>query len=77
MSTDALGDWLRRTGEYKYHVVATNLDPLKLPAHKIHQWYNKRCRAGNLNKEVKSGFGLERMSCGTFKANAVFFVWEF
>ena len=66
-------DLFKSVGEYKYHVVATNLDALKLPAHKIHQWYNKRCRAENLNKEVKSGFGLERMPCGTFKANAVFF----
>jgi len=66
-------DLFESVGEYKYHVVATNLDPLKVPAHKIHQWYNKRCRAENLNKEVKSGFGLESMPCGTFKANAVFF----
>ena len=66
-------DLFESVGEYKYHVVATNLDPVKIPAHKIHQWYNKRCRAENLNKEVKNGFGLERMPCGTFKANAVFF----
>jgi len=59
--------------EYKYHAVATNHDPDKLKAHCIHRWYNQRCRAENLNKEVKSGFGLERMPCGTFKANALFF----
>jgi len=66
-------DLFERVGEYKYHVVATNIDPEKLLPHKIHQWYNQRCRAENLNKEVKSGFGLERMPCGTFKANAAFF----
>ena len=65
-SPDAAGDWLRRTGE-------TGLPGLGLLRDTINAWYNQRNRAENLNKEVKSGFGLERMPCGTFKANAVFF----
>ncbi len=37
------------------------------------EWHNQRGSAENFNKELKSGFGQERMPCGQFSANAVFF----
>lgn len=36
-------------------------------------WHNQRGQAENFNKEVKIGFGMERMPCGQTYANAVFF----
>jgi hypothetical protein len=37
-------------------------------------WYNQRGEASeNRIKELKLGFGMERMPCGTTKANAVYF----
>ena len=37
------------------------------------KWHNQRGQAENFNKEVKVGFGMERMPCGQTHANAVFF----
>ena len=38
------------------------------------QWYNQRGQCSeNRIKELKIGFGMERMPCGQFEANAVFF----
>jgi hypothetical protein len=37
------------------------------------KWHNQREQAENFNKELKNGFGMERMPCGQTKANAVFF----
>ena len=37
------------------------------------QWHNERGEAENFNKELKIGFGMERMPCGQTEANAVFF----
>ena len=38
------------------------------------QWYNQRGQCSeNRIKELKLGFGMERMPCGQFEANAVFF----
>ena len=36
-------------------------------------WHNKRGQAENFNKEIKSGFSMEKMPCGTFSANAIYF----
>jgi hypothetical protein len=36
-------------------------------------WHNPRGQAENFNKELKRGFGMERMPCGESFANAVFF----
>lgn len=55
----------------KYTVIATNrLES----AQWIVQWYNQRgdCSENRI-KELKIGFGMERMPCGQFEANAVFF----
>ncbi|MFH1953620.1 MAG: transposase, partial [Pseudomonadota bacterium] len=38
------------------------------------KWYNQRGQCSeNRIKELKIGFGMERMPCGQFEANAVFF----
>ena len=55
----------------KYKAVATNK---KERGEEIIQWYNQRgdCSENRI-KELKIGFGMERMPCGQYKANAVFF----
>jgi hypothetical protein len=43
-------------------------------AEKTVAWYNRRGEASeNRIKELKNGFGMERMPCGTIEANAMFF----
>lgn len=57
-------------GQYFYHAVATNIEGTPLD---ILSWHNKRGQAENFNKEIKSGFSMEKMPCGTFSANAFYF----
>jgi hypothetical protein len=55
----------------KYTVIGTNRGGR---AEEVVQWYNQRGQCSeNRIKELKIGFGLERMPCGQFEANAVFF----
>lgn len=55
----------------KYTVIATNRGD---SAEEVVQWYNQRGQCSeNRIKELKIGFGMERMPCGQFEANAVFF----
>jgi len=55
----------------KYKVIASNR---KEPAEFVVSWYNKRGdHSENRIKDLKIGFGMERMPCGQFEANAVFF----
>jgi hypothetical protein len=55
----------------KYTVIATNRME---SAEDVVKWYNQRSECSeNRIKELKIGFGMERMPCGQFKANAVFF----
>jgi hypothetical protein len=55
----------------KYTAIATNRTE-SLEA--VIQWYNQRGECSeNRIKELKIGFGMERMPCGQFAANAVFF----
>ena len=57
--------------ENKYVVIATNRTE---PAEWIVDWYNQRSDCSeNRIKELKIGFSMERMPCGQFEANAVFF----
>ena len=57
--------------ESKYTVIATNMAG---SAQEVLQWYNQRGDSSeNRIKELKIGFGMERMPCGQTKANAVFF----
>ncbi len=60
-------------GRYFHHVVATNWDEQEKDALEVLQWHNQRGEAENFNKELKNGFGMERMPCGQTEANAVFF----
>jgi len=55
----------------KYTAIATNRTE---DVEQIVQWYNQRGECSeNRIKDLKIGFGMERMPCGQFKANAVFF----
>jgi len=56
---------------YRYTLVVSNRQE---SAQKTMAWYCQRGEASeNRIKELKLGFGMERMPCGQFKANAVFF----
>ena len=55
----------------KYTAIVSNG---KGPAEEVVKWYNQRGECSeNRIKELKIGFGMERMPCGQFEANAVFF----
>jgi hypothetical protein len=55
----------------KFKVIATNRTEA---AEWVLDWYNQRCDCSeNRIKDLKIGFGMERMPCGQLKANAVFF----
>jgi len=55
-----------------YRVIATN--DIHGTEEDIVRWYNKRADSSeNKIKELKIGFNIEYMPCGTTKANAVFF----
>ena len=55
----------------KYTVIATNRGG---SAEDVVQWYNQRGQCSeNRIKELKIGYGMERMPCGQVEANAVFF----
>lgn len=55
----------------RFKVIATNsMEGVE----QVVQWYNQRGQCSeNRIKELKIGFGMERMPCGQFEANAVFF----
>jgi hypothetical protein len=55
----------------RYTVIASNREET---AEKTVQWYHQRGETNeNRIKELKLGFGIERLPCGTLAANAVFF----
>jgi len=57
--------------EWFYHAVATNSTD---SAAAVMSWYRMRGEhSENRIKELKLGFGMERMPCGQFAANAMFF----
>ena len=60
-------------GRYFHHAVATNWDEEEKSAWEVLKWHNQRGEAENFNKELKIGFGMERMPCGQTGANAGFF----
>lgn len=56
-----------------YHCIACNF-PKEKSATDIFRWYAKRGdESENRIKELKIGFGMERMPCGQEKANSIFF----
>ena len=60
-------------GRYFHHAVASNWAEEQKSAWEVLKWHNERGQAENFNKELKNGFGMERMPCGQTEANAVFF----
>jgi len=55
----------------RYTLIATNREG---SAEEVVRWYGKRGDSSeNRIKDLKIGFGMERMPCGQFEANAVFF----
>jgi len=58
---------------YAYHAVAGNWTEEEKTSYEVLKWHNQRGAAENFNKELKIGFGMERMPCGDSWANAVFF----
>jgi hypothetical protein len=62
-----------KEGQYFYHGVATNWLEEEKNRGEVLKWHNQRGEAENFNKELKIGFGMERMPCGQSYANAVFF----
>lgn len=57
-------------GNYAYHAVITNISPEVLPAKEIILWHNQRGCCEKAIGELKNGFGLEKLPCGNFLANA-------
>ena len=65
-------DLFEEKSPWHYHTIASNRDHEDAAA--TMQWYAKRGDASeNRIKDLKIGFGMEHMPCGTFAANAVFF----
>lgn len=56
---------------YRHYVVATNRD--ELSASEVVWFHNKRGQVENSIKELKLGFGMEQMTSGNFRANALWF----
>lgn len=55
----------------RYTVIATNKTESTI---QVIKWYNKRGDTSeNRIKDLKIGFGMERMPCGTIEANSMFF----
>ena len=67
------GELFEKEGQYFYHAVATNWLEEEKDTEEVRRWHNQRGQAENINKELKIGFGMERMPCGQSYANAVFF----
>ncbi|MBM3323600.1 IS1380 family transposase [candidate division WOR-3 bacterium] len=59
------------TGGYCYRAVITNINDWR-PA-SIIRWQRRRATAENIIKELKHGFGLNRLPCGDLLANAGYF----
>jgi hypothetical protein len=65
-------DLFENTQPYRYHAIASNRANEDAAA--TMAWYCQRGDASeNRIKDLKIGFGMEHMPCGTFSANAVFF----
>ncbi len=56
---------------YRHYVIATNRD--ELSASEVVWFHNDRGQVENSIKELKLGFGMEQMTSGDFRANAVWF----
>jgi len=54
---------------YEYHVVITNMG---WDARRLVLWHRERATSENWIKELKAGFGLQRLPSGRFESNAAF-----
>ena len=63
--------WKDKKGNLCHHAIATN--NLQLSANGVVWYYNQRAVVENTIKEVKIGFGMEKMPSGYFPANALYF----
>lgn len=54
-----------------YYAIATNRD--EMSASEIVRFHNRRGQVENAIKELKIGFGMERMTSGDFRANGLWF----
>ena len=57
--------------DHCYHVIATDRDDLS--AEEVIRFHNERGQAENRIKELKVGFGMEQMTSGDYRANALWF----
>lgn len=65
-------DLFEEQSPWRYHAIASNRENEDAAA--TMEWYSKRGdHSENRIKELKLGFGMDYMPCGTFAANAVFF----
>ena len=64
-------DLFEEKSPYRYHAVASN--HANEDAAVTMEWYSKRGDAEYRIKDLKIGFGMEYVPCGSFQANAVFF----
>jgi hypothetical protein len=65
-------DLFEEQSPWRYHAIASNRENEDAAA--TMEWYSKRGdHSENRIKELKIGFGMDYMPCGTFAANAVFF----
>lgn len=66
-------DMLLNENKPHYALVASNMEDKK-SSEEVVKWYNQRGEySENKIKELKNGIGMNRMPCGDFAANAVFF----
>lgn len=71
MRRGAQGELFKHTSSWHYSVIASNREESTTDTL---TWYRQRGDASeNRIKELKLGFGMERMPCGQFEANAAFF----
>ena len=65
-------DLFEEQSPYRYHAIASNR--ADEDAASTMEWYAKRGdHSENRIKDLKIGFGMDYMPCGTFEANAMFF----
>jgi hypothetical protein len=65
-------DLFKDHAPYRYHAIASNRSDEDAQA--TMEWYSRRGDdSKNRIKDLKIGFGMEYMPCGSFRANAAFF----
>jgi len=71
LETETAGETIQQ-GAYLYRAIATNRN--EMTDSELVYWYNQRAEhSENRIKELKKDFGAERMPCGDFDANALYF----